>query len=249
MNRTSITPVSEGQKDTASRLAGDVARQAMLVALEQMIEDGEISREELQQFLGRGHTLKARMIPFFKTSIKEIAMGITAYTRCISGGTVILDPSDGQATLTEAKDLFVDGIDDDFEAWGTNVPGEATGQTNVIVHEMIKDGTFAQVYGAFGVELGKLCLTQSQIIQFVQNHGEWARKVDQAIYFLFRVGEKFFVVDVRLGVDRSVADMRLRGGGRFIADAYTLGDAYKRSALNQHRFVLPQLDAQTPNAM
>ncbi len=112
------------------------------------------------------------------------------------GESIIIDACDGTETLATAKETFKSGIDGDFKNWGTNKPGVSTEDTAVQVHEMVKDATFAQMFGSLGTDLDKLCLTQAQIKNFCKKHPNWLRKDGYATFFLFKVEDQFFVAFV-----------------------------------------------------
>ena len=152
------------------------------------------------------------------------------YTRLISGTEVItLNPTDGMETIAKAGSLFTGGIDSDFANYGCDVVVPATGKQNVAVREMIMNGTFAQIFGELG-KLDDLCLTQAQIIQFVKSHRKWLRKDGYATFFLFKIGNEFFVARVSFADD-----------GRLEVGVRHLSDDYVWYAGSQHRMVVPQL--------
>ncbi len=167
---------------------------------------------------------------------REALMGkqpeMVLYLKLLSGAeTLMLDALDGKETLATAKEVFPSGIDGDFKNWGTNKAGIATKETSVDVHELVKDGTFAQMFGSLGTDLDKLCLTQAQIKNFCKKHPNWLRKDGYATFFLFKVEDQFFVADVRVNSD-----------GLYV---YVLRfeDAYVWIAERSHRMVVPQLTA------
>lgn len=154
------------------------------------------------------------------------------YLKLLSGAeTLMLDALDGKETLATAKEVFPSGIDGDFKNWGTNKPGITTKEIAVDVHELVKDGTFAQMFGSLGTDLDKLCLTQSQIKNFCKKHPEWLRQNGYATFFLFKVEDQFFVAGV--GVRSDGLHVRVC---RFEGD-----DVW--SAESSHRLVVPQLNA------
>ena len=155
--------------------------------------------------------------------------------------TGLLRATTGQRTLAKMKNLFTGGLDSDFTNWGTNVAGPATTEAPFEVYEMIKNGTFAQIFGGFGVDLKKLCWSQDQIITFVEDHSDLLHPQEWATFFLFSVKfdegtenerEEFFVADV----DRA-------GDGRLEAVVGHLSDDGVWDAVCRYRFVLPQLAA------
>jgi hypothetical protein len=121
---------------------------------------------------------------------------------------VMLDPTDGLETLGEATDLFR-YIDRNFERWNCNVLGPPTQGTVVQVYEMIRDSTFHELFGGFGVALDSLALTQAQIKQFAKYYPDWLKKGGNGTFFLFRIGDEFFVAAVYFFSDGRLG-MRVR---------------------------------------
>lgn len=151
--------------------------------------------------------------------------------RLISGGeSIIIDACDGSETIADAKDAFKSGIDPGFENWGTNKSGVATEDVAVQVNEMVKDATFAQMFGSLGTDLDKLCLTQHQVKKFCKKHANWLRADGYGTFFLFKVEDEYFVVSVDVHSDGLVV-----GVNRLGLD-YVWHGAYR------HRVVSPQLN-------
>ncbi len=120
-----------------------------------------------------------------------------AILKCISEAQeIFIETCDGTKTIATAKETFKSGIDSDFKNWDTNKPGNSTQKTSVQVRELVKDATFAQMFGSLGTDLDKLCLTQHQIKLFCEVHKDWLRKDGYATFFLFKVDEQFFVAYV-----------------------------------------------------
>lgn len=147
------------------------------------------------------------------------------------GQSIIIDACDGTETLANARDVFPSGIDPDLKRWGTDKAGRATEETAIQVHEMIKDATYAQMFGSLGTDLDKLCLTQHQIKNFCKKNPNWLRQDGYATFFLFKVNDQFFVADV--GVGSVGLDV---GVDRFGVD-------FVWSAVRLRRVVVPQLVA------
>ena len=148
----------------------------------------------------------------------------------ISGNSsLILDALDGKDLLSEAKDTF-GYIDPDFKNYGANSRGKATKEAPVSIYEMAKDATFKDVFGSFSQDLRNLCLTQSQIKNFVIKHRNWLRTDGWATFFLFESNEHLFAARVRV-VSRGDLKVNVR---RFeYSDVWSAG--------NHHRVVVPQL--------
>jgi hypothetical protein len=130
--------------------------------------------------------------------------------KLISGDEpLVLDSDDGQETLAQATDVFR-YIDFNFKLWRCDCGGTADQETAVQVYELIRDSTFQEMFGGFGVVPDCLAFTQAQVKQFAKRYADWLKKGGNGTFFPFKVGDEFFVAaayffsDGRLGV-------RLRG--------------------------------------
>jgi hypothetical protein len=118
---------------------------------------------------------------------------------------LVLDSDDGQETIAQAGDVFR-YVDSNFKHWRCDVAALPTKETAVQVYEMVRNSTFQELFNGFGVALDSLALTQAQIKQFVKHYGEWLKKGGNGTFFLFKIGDEFFVAaayffsDGRLGV-------------------------------------------------
>jgi hypothetical protein len=101
---------------------------------------------------------------------------------------IIFDACDGSALLADAGDVFP-ASNLDFSNWAVDERGEDTGGTPVDTYDIVKGGTLAQLFGSLSSDVGKLCLTQAQIISFFQqgNYGN---------FFLFKSYNQFFVASI-----------------------------------------------------
>jgi hypothetical protein len=222
---------SEGQIETCVTLVTDATRKGTGTALRELAKNGVLNKQNIECVRARGNEIVAAITALVKEKFAEIAENIAGIVKLISGAeTLELDETDGKATIAKAKDTFPGWIDGDFESYGTNVLGPATQKTQVTVHEMIKDGTFAQIFGGMSDDLNSLCLTQPQIIQFVQKHRKWLRTDGYGTFFLFKVDEEVFVASVYFDVV-----------GRLEVYASRFSDVFVWHAECGHRFVVPQL--------
>jgi hypothetical protein len=152
------------------------------------------------------------------------------YLQPISGGEVVLKACDGKQTIAkDGKSVFTGWIDRDFVHYGANEPGPATPETPVTVYELVKDASFARMFGSLSNDNDKLVLTQAQILEFVRDHENLLRTDGYATFFLFKSNGKFFVARVRGDVAGLGADVR-----HFEYD-------YTWFARFGHRVVVPQL--------
>jgi hypothetical protein len=150
--------------------------------------------------------------------------------RLFTDETIVLDPTDGTKTIAQAKEVFTGYLSLDFINWGLDMPGQPTPAAEVFVCEMVRDGTFRQIFGSLNCPFDQLCLTQHQIRGFVVKHRDKLREDGYGTFFLFKVRDEFFVADVRMD-----------SGGRLYADVYRFSDGIVWSAESRHRFVFPQL--------
>ena len=223
--------ITSGQKSQGVTVITDATRKGSTSAIEELAQNGTLNGENMQRILGRGDHVAAKTQEFVKALLAEMAENATDRLKLISGAeTLTLDATDGQEILAEAGDRFNGYLDSDFRNWKTNVKGNPTEAQNVQVHEMTKDGTFKQIYGGLGTDLNALCLSQAQIIQFVKNHRKWLRTDGYGTFFLFKVGEEFFVAFVRVGSGGSLDASVNRFSGVDVWDAEV-----------RRRFVVPQL--------
>ncbi|MEK7464080.1 MAG: hypothetical protein AAB610_03105 [Patescibacteria group bacterium] len=225
-----MKPITSGQKEQCVTVAKDAARKGSEEAVNELEANGVLNSENIQRLVG-SRQVAPRIKEFVKALFAELAENIAGCLKLISGAeTLELEPTDGKRTIAKAKEVFTWGIDSDFQNWGCNVKADPTTAQNVHVHEMVKDGTFAKIFGGLSENLDELCLTQAQIIQFVQKHKKWLRTEGYATFFLFKVGDEFFVARV------------------FVRDDGTLGAHVRRfsnglvwRAGSRRRVVAPQL--------
>ncbi len=225
-----MKPITSGQKEQCTTVAKDAARKGSEEAIGELETNGVLNGDNIQRLI-ESPLIAPRIKEFVKALFAELAENIAGCLKLISGAeTLELEPTDGKQTITKAKDVFTWGIDSDFQNWGCNVKADPTTAQNVHVHEMVKDGTFAKIFGGLSENLNELCLTQAQIIQFVQKHKKWLRTEGYATFFLFKIGEEFFVAYVIVYDDGTL-------------DAYVsrFSDDRVWDAGYRHRVVVPQL--------
>lgn len=226
-----MKPITTGQEEQCVTVIKDAARKSAETAIAELKKNGTLNGENMQRILGRGDHVSAKTQEFITNLLAEMAENATDRLKLISGAKMLtLDPTDGTEVIAEAGSLFNGYLDGDFRNWKTNVKVNPTEAQNVQVHEMTKDGTFEQIYGGLGDNLDLMCLSQAQIIQFVKKHRKWLREDGYGTFFLFKVGEEFFVAGVDVYSDGSLHASVLR----FSRD-YVWRAEYRR------RFVVPQL--------
>jgi hypothetical protein len=145
--------------------------------------------------------------------------------KCISSGNRLVVPfSAGIQTIAGERILFDGYFDPDFEDWGTNVSSVSTSETDVEVYELAKDATLAQMFS----NPKQMCLTQSQIIDFVRTHRVWLPSKGGEVFFLFRASGNLLI-----------AGISLRTRGRTSAHLYRFEDNHVWCSKYGRRIVLP----------
>lgn len=160
-----------------------------------------------------------------KKSVERIG-----YLRLVSDEVIMIEQTDGLATICKAEDVFTGLIDENFKEYGTDVGSGPTKEMRAQIFEMIRSGTLAQIFGSLGKNLDRLCLRQSQIISFVQKHEKWFRAGRYTISFLLGVENRgYFVARVSMLT------------GEFYVNIRRLSDRYVWPCSGRFRFVVPRL--------
>lgn len=144
---------------------------------------------------------------------------------------VVIGATKGTETLASANDVF-SYISPDFKNWGCDKAEQATPEMDVEVYEQLEDATYPNIFGSLDQNLDRLVLTTSQIKSFIVNHAkDYLLEGEEWTCFrsLFKVGNEFFVADVRV----------LSGGDRAVRISRFL-DGSVRHADYHHRIVVPQ---------
>jgi hypothetical protein len=231
--------ISEEQKATLAAALAESLGEGATASVDDLIGRGVINPTNFEKVRARVASIKDAVTELVSEKLAEIADNVMGILRLISGGKKItLKKTDGKRTLAQASDVFKAGLDGDFKNYGTDVAGSPKGETDVEVHEMMKDGDFTRIFGSFDADLEKLCLEQDQIIDFCVDHRDWLRTEGYATFFLFKVvfdkGTKkerteFFVARVSVYVRELDAYVR-----RFSDDCVWDGEY-------RPRIVVPQL--------
>lgn len=135
----------------------------------------------------------------------------------------------GTKTIAEASGIFTGWIDSDFKNWETDVKGKSTKSMTFQVNELTENMTFNQMFP----DPEKMCMTQEQILWYVENNKDKIN--DGYTFFLFKVGDEFFVAYVR------VDDV-----GTLDASVYRFSDDYVWDADRRFRVVVPATSVSDP---
>lgn len=113
------------------------------------------------------------------------------------GQDITIRACDGKRTIAQANQVFTDYIDSNFKNWDLDKPGKATPAIKAKVYELCQNTRFKQIFKFLSSDLDKLCLTQDQIIAFVEDHIDCLQTKDShATLFLFKENKSYFVVSV-----------------------------------------------------
>lgn len=136
----------------------------------------------------------------------------------------------GTKTIAQAKGFTY--IDSDFKDYGTDVKGKKTKETELTVQEMDTNASFKDIF----TKPEEMCLTQEQILYFIEHEKDKLRQNEWATFFLFKEGSEFFVANVVVGSD---------GLKVYV---FRFSDGYVWDADFRYRVVLPQssIEQETP---
>jgi len=183
---------------------------------------------ELKKFL--------RKEPCWTAEVKNLSLRLIA-----SGKQIIIAACDGTQTLAQAKEMFSSDIHYGFKNFNLNKPGEATEETVVQVYELLQHATYAQMYESLGVDLGKLCMTQHQIVAFCEQNPDWLHLDDEHVItsFLFRGDEGKSATPDNLFVANAYAQC-----GKLDCAVYQFElPSYWETRDQKHRLVFPPHEA------
>ncbi len=218
--------VSAEQKETFVKLVESGARKMAGAIIDELSLSGVITVANLQRVLKRGDEIVAVINEAVRAKVAEIAENIVDRVKLISGAVVLdIEETNGSETIGGAKHVFTGYLDDAFKKKKCN----PAPKTRVQVYEMIKNGTYAQIFGGMSDDLNKLCMTEHQIKRFVQTHRKWLRDEGYGTFFLYKEGDDFFVAFVYLHSDGPLV---CRG---------PLSRDFVWRADDRRRFVVPQL--------
>lgn len=228
-----ITSVSQGQIDGFATVVADATRKSTREQLVAFNEAGHLNSENMQSLLASGGKIALAVAEAVRMRLQEMLNGIVGCLKLISAGKrVVIGATLGTETLASASDLF-SVIDGDFSRWGCDKVEQSTPEMAVEVYEQIENADYRKIFGGFGQNLDRLCLTTPQIKRFVVDHvKDYLLEGEGWTYFrfLFKVGNEFFV-----------ALVLARSDGSRKVDVYRFSRDDVWGAGNRGRLVVPQL--------
>jgi len=142
--------------------------------------------------------------------------------------TISIGKTFGNETLTNDGKPFA-RVDSDFKNWGLIHDYHATKEVKVKVAELVKNGTFKEIFGAFGENLNRLSFTVPQVKKFVEENANKLLDNGCGNFFLVKDGGKFFVANVN----------RYDDGWSVFVRGFSDGSVW--GAEHRYRFMSPQL--------
>lgn len=159
-----------------------------------------------------------------------------SFTRRLFTGDPLGPTGTRTRTIAKATDVFTGYIDLDFTNLGLDLPSRMTDLHKVDTDEMVRDGTFRDIFEGYNTDLNRLCLTQAQIIRFCVDFRHRLRTGGYGTFFLFKKEEneadEFFV-----------ASVGFCGSGQLGVDVRRLDFDRVWGAEGRRRVVVPQLVA------
>ncbi|MHB1316866.1 MAG: hypothetical protein ACYCZW_03375 [Minisyncoccota bacterium] len=166
--------------------------------------------------------------------LEKLVSGVSCLKLISLGEKILIPATTGKRTIAKAKAVFPGYIDGDFVNYGCDIEGASAPETQTDVYELVEDGNYRKIFGSFGVNLDLLCLTQDQIITWVENNRHWLRTDGYGTFFLFKENGEFFVAHVSFD-----------GAGALEVYVSQLSDGLVWYAFSRHRIVFPQLTTST----
>lgn len=132
-------------------------------------------------------------------------------------------------TIAQSKGVFL-YIDSDFKNWNLDTISPETKEINAAVLEMDKDANLKDMFGSISKNTDAMCMTQAQILRFIQDHKDQLKTDGYSTFFLFKENDEFFVARVYFDDD-----------GRLGVGVFRLSLDYVWGAEYRRRIVVPQL--------
>jgi hypothetical protein len=223
------------RKEQLMTVVASAARKVTDQVVNELAGNGVLHGDNFQRVLTQGDKIGAAVKATVKVALVELAENIVGRLEHIfADRTIELAENNGKDTLAEAGDMFKAG--DIFKAglYCATKRGvcKATPKVRIAVYQMIKDGSFSQLFGGFGENLKRLCWTESQIVAFCRDRSDLLGPGNKVTLFLFE-GENggFSVALVYMNYDT----------GHLYGHVYPLEGRSEWDSFYQYRIFVPQL--------
>lgn len=171
-----------------------------------------------------------------KKIAEEIRHYNTGYLTPINHEKIIIGECNGKTDIIDSANVF-GKISDLFKEWHLSGFGLKTKKTEVKIYEMSsKNGNFRNIYSSENAKIHELCLTQHQIIKFVENNDFWIRRSPFGTFFLTKTKGKSKILKHNFFVIR----IQSRPSGGHIVTPISFDDPVVLIGENRSQFVIPQ---------
>lgn len=157
--------------------------------------------------------------------LRELGL-LTSTLKLISNGDVRIRALDGSQSFKFSDGDLFKFVFFDTADLNTEERAIKSDETELLVYEQVKDSTINQMFISLSRDFDQLCLTQNQILEFLNNYKKYSK--NKTNHFLFKSNNKIFIAQVCVDSDDS---MRLFGGPFSINDdssTYPVKDVHFR---------------------
>lgn len=145
----------------------------------------KVNKSYLQELNGSSKLLKR--------GLEELGL-LTKILKLISSGDVLkIQALDGHRNIKSSENIFRHVFSDFLDLY-SDESAEKTNETEVLVYELARDADVYKMFDSFNKDFGQLCLTQDQILEFIDKYKEYKIPLDKHViyHFLFKASGKVF---------------------------------------------------------
>lgn len=237
-----MSDITTEQKKHCADVITDAVRKALEEGVNTLQTSGHLNGVNIDCIQPEDYILWYNARLFVKKTLMQLTGQTCGPFNLFFGPTnLLLEPTDGTDTIAKAVDLFNGRIDGSFTDGLLVEAKKPTNATTVKVYELDQSMNLSEACNYLGSSFGKLCLEESQILQFVRENIEWYKKPDNSIcnlIFLTKYqGFRFVVLVCFTGdEDGSVDKDKLNVKIRVISD-----NIHLHVGIRRYLFVVPKL--------
>lgn len=158
--------------------------------------------------------------------------------RPISEGTELkLKALDGNRLISKQGKAFIPYFN---ELWEINKLGVATSETPILVHEIVGDGTFMDIFSSVPGIWAEKWLSQDQVIEFCESLPDWLFQEGYGTFFLIKKKENKPIDETKPEENLAVVYVYVFSGDLYVR-VYRLEDGSVWRGDDRHHVASPQL--------